>query len=134
MTSALNTTLRRLGWFVAVGTGAAAVHFFVVVLLVETGGWRPLVANPLGWLVAFGVSFFGHHRLTFHNSGARIGQAARRFLLISATGFAVNETSYATLLAYGAIGYQLALGVVLVAVAALTYWASRRWAFMRTDS
>src|SRR6188474_2215327 len=103
MTSALNTTLRRLGWFVAVGTAAAAVHFAVVVLLVELRGWRPLVANPLGWLVAFGVSFVGHHRLTFANSGARTGRAAGRFLAVSAMGFAVNEAAYASLLAHGAL-------------------------------
>ena len=47
--------------------------------------------------------------------------------------FAVNELAYAALLARGALGYRLGLGAVLVAVAALTYWASRNWAFMRTD-
>jgi putative flippase GtrA len=130
--SILKPTLKRLGWFVTVGAAAAAVHFAVVVLLVELRGWRPLVANPLGWLVAFGVSFVGHHRLTFANSGARTGRAAGRFLAVSAMGFAVNEAAYASLLAHGALGYRLGLGSVLVAVAALTYWASRRWAFMRT--
>ena len=127
----MRTTLRSLGWFVAVGVAAAAVHFSVVVLLVELGGWRPLLANPIGWLVAFAVSFTGHHRLTFADSGARVGRAARRFFAISAAGFAVNEAAYATLLAHGALGYRLGLGAVLVAVAALTYWAGRHWAFMR---
>ena len=129
----MTTTLRRVGWFVAVGAAAAAVHFTVVVLLVELGGWRPLLANPLGWLVAFAVSFVGHHRLTFADSGAHVGRAARRFFAISAGGFAVNEAAYATLLAHGALGYRLGLGAVLVAVAALTYWTSRRWAFLRID-
>jgi putative flippase GtrA len=129
----LRATHRRIGWFVAVGIAAAAVHFAVVVLLVEFGSLRPLVANPLGWLVAFGVSFSGHYRLTFADSGARIGRSGRRFLVISAAGFAVNELAYAALLAHGALGYRLGLGAVLVAVAALTYWASRNWAFMRTD-
>ena len=128
----MKSTVRRLGWFVAVGAAAAAVHFGVVVLLVELGGWRPLLANPLGWLVAFGVSFVGHHRLTFADSGARIGRAARRFFAISAAGFVVNEVAYAALLTHGALGYRLALGAVLVAVAAFTYATGRRWAFART--
>lgn len=129
----MTTTLRRLGWFIAVGAAAAAVHLAVVVLLVELGGWRPLLANPFGWLVAFAVSFVGHHRLTFADSGARIGRAAPRFFAISAAGFAVNEAAYAILLAHGALGYRVGLGAVLVAVAALTYWTGRHWAFMRTD-
>jgi putative flippase GtrA len=128
----VKSTFQRLGWFVAVGAAAAAVHFGVVVLLVELGGWRPLLANPLGWLVAFGVSFVGHHRLTFADSGARIGRAALRFFAISAAGFVVNEAAYAALLAHGALGYRLALGAVLVAVAGFTYAAGRRWAFART--
>ena len=128
----MKSTFQRLGWFVAVGAAAAAVHFGVVVLLVELGGWRPLLANPLGWLVAFGVSFVGHHRLTFADSGARIGRAALRFFAISAAGFVVNEAAYASLLAHGALGYRLALGDVLVAVAGFTYAAGRRWAFART--
>jgi putative flippase GtrA len=128
----VKSTVQRLGWFVAVGAAAAAVHFGVVVLLVELGGWRPLLANPLGWLVAFGVSFVGHHRLTFADSGARIGRAALRFFAISAAGFVVNEAAYAALLDHGALGYRLALGAVLVAVAGFTYAAGRRWAFART--
>ena len=43
----MRATHRRIGWFVAVGIAAAAVHFAVVVLLVEFGSLRPLVANPL---------------------------------------------------------------------------------------
>ncbi len=129
----MRATPRRLSWFVVVGVAAAAVHFAVVVLLVEFGGLRPLVANPCGWLVAVGVSFAGHHRLTFADNGVPIGRSARRFLVISAAGFAVNELAYAALIARGALGYRLGLGAVLVGVAALTYWASRSWAFMRTD-
>ena len=96
--------------------------------------WRQhgVPANPLGWLGAFGVSFVGHHRLTFADSGARIGRAALRFFAISAAGFVVNEAAYASLLAHGALGYRLALGAVLVAVAGFTYAAGRRWAFART--
>jgi putative flippase GtrA len=105
------------------------VHWAVVVALVGHAGWRPLVANVAGWLVAFTVSYGGHHRLTFRRAGAAIGQSAPRFFLVSAAGFAVNEASYALLLSVSGWRYDFVLGVVLVAVAFFTYLVSRHWAF-----
>lgn len=124
---------RRIALFIAVGCGAAAVHWGVVVWLVSHWGWRPLLANVLGWLVAFMVSFAGHHRLTFKGHGAALGSAAARFFMVSAGGFGVNEATYAMLLGWTGQRYDLLLAVVLVAVAAVTYLLSRHWAFLRSE-
>lgn len=121
---------RRLSQFVAVGTTAAAVHFAVVWGAVERLGLVPLVANVLGWGIAFGVSFAGHRRLTFADQQAPLARSARRFLLLSALGFGVNESAYALLLGLGGLGYRSALATVLVGVAAFTYWLGRHWAFL----
>ncbi len=112
-----------------VGSAAAAVHWGVAVLLVQLGGWRPLVANGVAWLVALSVSFSGHYQLTFKRSGAKLWTAARRFFLVSALGFAVNEGCVAALLHLGDARFDVVLASVLVAVAAVTFVASRRWAF-----
>lgn len=122
---------RSAPWFIAVGCAAAAVHWVVVVLLVERAAWQPLVANVAGWAVAFLVSFAGHHRLSFRGHGVPARLAACRFLAISGTGFALNEVSYAVLLRTTSHGYEWLLAAVLVGVAAFTYWASRHWAFLR---
>jgi putative flippase GtrA len=119
-----------MGWFIAVGCAAAAVHLAVVVLLVSGPGLRPLVANVLGWLVAFLVSFGGHWQLTFHGRGAPVWRAARRFFGISAAGFAANEAAYAALLHWSGVRYDVGLAMVLVAVAVVTYLLSSRWAFL----
>jgi putative flippase GtrA len=109
------------------------VHWLVVVALVSHGGWRPLVANIGGWLVAFTVSFAGHHRLTFSAHGAPVRSSAQRFFVVSAFGFAVNETAYAVLLRWSGQHYGLALAIVLLGVAVLTYLLSRHWAFLRSE-
>ena len=75
------STFVKLGWFVAVGCTAAAVHFGVVVALVSGLGLPPLAANVAGWLVAFVVSFLGQWQLTFRAHGAPWLQALRRFAL-----------------------------------------------------
>ncbi|WP_240126888.1 GtrA family protein [Thermomonas alba] len=115
--------------FIAVGCAAAAVHWLVVVALVEHSGLAPLAANVLGWLVASTVSFAGHHHLTFRGHGVPVHDSARRFFLLSAFGFALNEATYALALHLSRIGYQLLLGAVLVFVAGITWILSRLWVF-----
>lgn len=115
--------------FVTVGTVAAGVHFAVVVVLVSQGLLAPLWANAVGWIVAFMASYAGHRGLTFRHQGASTARSLARFFVISAAGFLVNETAYAVLLRHSGLGYQAALALILVAMATLTYLASRHWAF-----
>ena len=128
------TSWLRLARFVAVGCAAAAVHLGVVMLVVENHLAPPLLANIVGWLVAFVVSFAGQHRLTFRDRSAPMLRAARRFFAISAAGFATNEAAYGLLLHVSAIRYDVALAIVLVAVAVMTYVLSSRWAFLRSPT
>lgn len=127
----MKATVIRLAWFVFVGCTAAAVHFGMVVLLVERLGWAPLVANVGGWLVAFIVSFCGQSLLTFRGHGTPVLHALPRFFLISLLGFLANESSYAILLHFIAVRYDVLLALVLVGVAIMTYLLSSRWAFRR---
>ncbi|MDB5942285.1 MAG: GtrA-like protein [Ramlibacter sp.] len=127
-------SVRRIGWFVAVGTTAAAVHLATVVALVRWGGWAPAVANVLGWLVAFVCSFLGHHHTTFRDANAPMGRAARRFFAVSALGFAANQLAYVLLLELSGLRYDIALALVLVGIAVMTYLLGRRWAFQPAGS
>lgn len=123
------TVKRQLFWFLVVGGAAAATHLGVVMGLVETLGMAPLLANVLGWAVAFWVSFGGHYRLTFSGSGAALWPAVRRFGLISLSGFVLNQAAYAMALHLSSQNYAILLAAVLVGVAVLTYVFSRWWAF-----
>ena len=115
--------------FVAVGCAAAATHWAVAVGCVELAGAPPLVANLIGWLVAFAVSFIGHYRLTFRHSRIPWTIAIRRFFLVSAAGFLVNEGAYAWLLHATALRYDVLLALILIGLAVLTFVVSRLWAF-----
>jgi putative flippase GtrA len=92
------------------------------------------VANVAGWLVAFIVSFSGHHSLTFRHHGASVHASAARFFAVSAGGFAINETAYAVLMRWSGLRYDVLLAGVLVAVAGLTYLLSRHWVFLRSPA
>jgi putative flippase GtrA len=130
--SLLTPSRRRILVFVAVGCAAALVHWLTVVALVSGAHAPPLAANVGGWAVAFCVSFAGQAGLTFRDQGAPLARSARRFLLVSLGGFALNEASYALLLRWSPWRYDLLLALVLLGVAALTYLLSRHWAFRRS--
>jgi putative flippase GtrA len=119
--------------FVVVGTLAAAVHLLVVMALVRWLGWVPLAANLAGWLVAFWVSFFGHYGWTFRGTTLVVAASAKRFFVLSASGFLVNEALYATALRWSGLRFDLLLAGVLIVMAVLTFVASRLWAFRGSD-
>jgi putative flippase GtrA len=123
---------RQLRRFIVVGCAAALVHLLIVTALVRLVGWPPLVANIAGWLVAFWVSFIGHYGWTFQGTVLTASTSARRFLLLSASGFLVNEGLYAAALHWSRHRFDLLLVCVLLVTAVLTFVASRLWAFEGT--
>lgn len=123
--------VKQLAWFIMVGCAAAATHWIVVVIAVTSGGMPPLIANVVGWLVAFCVSFAGHFQLTFKHHRAPLARAARRFFAVSALGFAVNELAYAWLLKATTLPYDVLLALILITIAGMTFILGRLWAFRR---
>ena len=104
-------------------------HWLVVVSSVHNFHWLPEAANVLGWFVAFFVSFGGHYRLTFRHQHKQFYRALRRFFLVSASGFFLNELAYIWLLHHTAMTFDVLLGMILVAIAGITFVVSRLWAF-----
>lgn len=127
--------LLRVLRFGIVGLTAAAVHYWVVIALVELLHIAPLQANAGGFIVAFWVSYFGHRHWTFSDAVATHVQGAHpsflRFLLVAVLGFCMNELLFYLLLRYAGWPYYLALAVVVFTVAVMTYVLSRLWAFRR---
>lgn len=120
---------RELFWFAVVGLSAMAVHLGSVALVLVPLGLPPLLANVAGFLLAFQVSHAGHRHLTFRRGDQPSSRSRLRFFAVAVGSFAVNELMYAALLHYTALDYRVALAIVLVAVAALTYVTARQWAF-----
>jgi putative flippase GtrA len=121
-------SVREVVAFGAVGVTAFLVHFAVVAATVPLGV-APLLANVLGFLAAFAVSFVGHGRWTFPAEGRPVAPALRRFAVVAVSGFVLNESAYAALLHWTQLDYRVALFIVLCAVAGLTWVAGRYWAF-----
>lgn len=128
--------IRQLARFGVVGIAAMAVHWLMVAVLVPLGA-LPLIANVVAFAVAFNVSYIGHRNWTFATDttvdvavGDR-GTPFKRFFGVALLSFVLNEILYYLLLRYTALDYRVALFIVLIAVAALTFILSRYWAFRR---
>lgn len=104
------------------------VHWLVVVVLVPLG-LVPLLANVIGFLTAFLVSYSGHRHFTFCAATQPHRQVLPRFFIVACTSFCLNELMYFILLRYTVLGYSASLAIVLVSVAAFTFILSRQWAF-----
>lgn len=116
-------------WFGSVGLMAALVHLFVFEVLRHL--IRPELANLGGFMVAFGVSFIGHRRLSFKDSKTSVQQSLIRFLVTAIAGFVTNELCFMVLLHKLDWAAWPALIAALVLAAGQTFVLSRWWAFRR---
>lgn len=119
--------IAQLARFGVVGVAAMGVHWVVVATIVPLG-LTPLIANIIGFAMAFNVSYFGHRNWTFASTQAH-ATTLSRFLGVAIASFVLNEAMYSLLLRFTALDYRIALLIVLVGVAAMTFVLSRFWAF-----
>jgi putative flippase GtrA len=91
----------------------------------------PELANALGFVVAFVVSFAGHRWLSFQDAGTSLLTSLGRFAVTALAGFAGNEVVFVILLRGLGWPSLLALFVALVLAAGQTFLLSRFWAFRR---
>lgn len=121
----------RVFRFAVVGGCAAAVHFSSVIALVEFLSIQPAIANIYAFLIAFNVSFLGQRFFTFHDTSEPLLVTLPRYFLISLASFVLNEFLFSIAIYIFQIRYYIALAVVVIFVAILTYILSKRWAFLR---
>jgi putative flippase GtrA len=133
MKSNAKELIRSLFWFGLVGLSAMLVHFLTVTTLFVPIGIAPLKANVLGFLVAFGVSYLGHSKLTFKKETllSRKEKVSEiiKFFGVAITGFLMNQALFFILLSYTSLGLDFSLGITLVLVSGLTFVLSKFWAF-----
>lgn len=119
------------GRFAIVGLAATGTHAAVALCLLEFGLLSAFPANICGFLVAFVVSFTGHHLWSFSGSrdDGRTGQRMRRFFILAIAGFALNSGILAAWLDLTAWPDALGILVSIAIVPALTFLGARLWAF-----
>lgn len=129
MASTKTNLFGQLTRFCIVGLLAAAVHFSIVVLLVEVGALKPLIANIFAFLIAFQVSYWGHRRWTFHTTTSLHGEALPKLFLVNGLGFIANEGLFYIFMTMFGLSYPLALFLVLAILPVATFALGKFWVF-----
>jgi putative flippase GtrA len=123
---------QSISWFTIIGALAALTHYIVAVGLEHSAFLTASHANVAGFVTAFPVSYFGHHKYSFAGNDSSHRHALPRFLSVAILGFLANQTLVLNALQYTKLPFWFVLGVVMVLVAASTYLLSKFWAFKGT--
>src|SRR5690349_6327456 len=110
--------------FGVVGGLAAMVHLSVVVMIVQTMQIAPLVANVMGFLIGFQVSYYGHRYFTFADSDSLHRVAIPKLFLLQVMNFIINEYLFFVFLSWQ-LPYPIALFLVLAIMPLITFFISK---------
>ena len=111
------------------GAAATALHYAVLLALVELLGVAAALAAGIGALCGAALAYLGNRHFTFQGSGASHGQAVPRFVAVALAGAALN--SLIVWLGTYAFGwhYLAAQALATLVVLALGYQLNRSWTF-----
>lgn len=129
MTGKLHEQFRQLVTFGLVGITATAVHYVTALAVSQV---IPLAyANPVGFLAAFGISYFGHLRLTFRVAAEESRHSTRmtRFFVVALLGFLAGQTMLLTLSSTGLLKEWQTLLIAVAVIPVTTFVVSRIWVF-----
>lgn len=116
----------KLAKFSGIGVINTLIHTAVVVLCIERLGVHPSLANAVAFVVANSFSYWANRRWNFKTE-ASLGQYGR-FLLVSLAGLTITVL-VSGLAAWAGWHYLVGLGLVFVALPALTFLLHWRWTF-----
>ncbi len=118
-------------WYVVAGGIATAVHYAVLIALVEFSGVSAAPAAVVGTLCGAAVSYGVNRRLAFSNSRTGHVQALPRFTAIALLGAVLNGVLVWLGVQQFGWHYLLAQALATVLVVGLTFRLNRLWTFAR---
>jgi putative flippase GtrA len=119
--------LRQIGSFGFVGISATFTHLIIAYALIEGTSANAYVANGIGALCAFWVSFLGNTRMTFLYRGS-IRSALLRYTMLTLVSFTIT-----TAILYITRSFNLPIHLYvlasLAAIPPITFTLSKYWVF-----
>ncbi|OWJ58652.1 polysaccharide synthesis protein GtrA [Inquilinus limosus] len=121
---------RQFARYAGVGAAATAMHYALLVGLVESGGAAPLPATLAGYVAGGLISYGLNRRLTF-TGGRPHREAGWRFAAVAASGFAWTALLMALLVDRLGVPYLPAQAATTLVMLVWGFLANRLWTFAR---
>ena len=116
-------------WYTLTGGIATAVHYAVLVLLVEVFALPAAPSAAFGALCGAVVSYLVNRLITFPGTNVRHQQAVPRFMLVALTGALLNGLLVWVGVHLLSWHYLVAQALASLLVLGLTYRLNRSWTF-----
>lgn len=119
--------MRHFMRYTAVGAGATALHYLLLVLCVEGAGWPAFAASGVGAVVGAQAGYLGNRWFTFAHRGD-VGTSWLRFQATALVGALLGMAIVALGVRLG-IHYLIAQALATLTSLALTFSINRYWTF-----
>ena len=116
-------------WYTLAGGLATAVHYAVLLVLVEVFSFPAASSAAFGALCGAVISYLINRHVTFQGTAVGHQQAVPRFILIALAGATLNGALVWTGVHLLAWHYLAAQALATILVLALTYRINRSWTF-----
>lgn len=114
--------------FLVVGVLATAIHYSILLLLVQIFGFAPVLASSIGFSVSAVVNYLVNRRVTFSSSRGHAG-AVPRFVIVALVGLSLNS-GVVWLFAHELGWYYVLAQVIATGVAIFwNFFANKYWTF-----
>lgn len=120
--------LRQLATYASVGAGATAVHYAILITLVEAGGWRAVPATLCGYVAGGVIAYALNRRHTFASDRPH-AEAGWRFGLVAFAGFCVTFLLMSLFVDRLGAPYLPAQVTTTVLAMFVTFTLNRVWTF-----
>jgi putative flippase GtrA len=124
--------LHVLARYIAAGSIAVAVHYLVLVLLVEGSAIDPTLASSSGFAVGVVVNYYIQYHWTFRSTGPH----GKRFPIFVAAALAMlglNAVLFWGLHEHAGMNYLVAQAVAILAVFSVNFVINSRYTFAPDD-
>ena len=120
--------LRQLGTYASVGAVATAVHYAILIGLVEAAGAVPVPATLCGYVAGGVVAYRLNRRHTFASERAH-AEAGWRFALVAFAGFCLTFALMSRFVDRLGAPYLPAQAATTVLAMFMTFALNRAWTF-----
>lgn len=117
----------QIARYAAVGLTAVAIHYAILVALVELADVRKIVASVIGFCAAIPFNYYFQHRWVFRSENDH-RLALTRYVVVTSLGIMINSWVFYAGLAVG-LPYLLAQATAIVLVTGFNFIANRFYTF-----